>query len=57
MNHCENCPYPKRCEAQERCIVHKITNTPVILPQPTPQPIETTSGVKMSGIIKKGKKK
>lgn len=57
MNHCEGCPYPKRCAAQERCIAHKSTATPVVIPQPKPQPIETTSGSRLSGIIKKGKKK
>ena len=57
MNTCKNCPYPRRCQAQERCIAFKIGAQPVEIPDPIPQPIDTTSGTRMSGLLKKAKKK
>lgn len=57
MQICKNCPYPARCEAQQRCIAHKIGGVGTELPAPIPHPVKTTSGVSMTGKIKTGKKK
>lgn len=57
MNTCENCPYPSRCAAQDRCIAYKIGGEGGILPEPVSHPVATTSGVSMTGKIKSGKKK
>jgi len=57
MQTCEHCPYPARCEMQQRCIQSKINATPVILPEPVPVPVKTSNGIGMTGKIKTGKKK
>ena len=57
MTPCDKCPYPSRCESQDRCIVYKIGGEGGILPEPVSHPVATTSGVGMTGKIKTGKKK
>ncbi|WJE88103.1 hypothetical protein FAMCQIZV_CDS0022 [Phage C72C1] len=56
MKTCEHCPFPRRCEPAERCIAYKKDAEAVILPEPAPVPVVTTSGVGMTGKIKSGKK-
>ena len=53
MNICDNCPMPRRCESAGRCIVYKEGAVELPTIQPTPHPVETTAGMKMTGIIKK----
>lgn len=57
MNLCNNCPYPNRCNAQQRCIAYKIGGVGTELPEPVSHPVKTSSGVGMTGKIKTGKKK
>lgn len=57
MTPCDKCPYPARCQAQDRCIAYKIGGEGGILPEPVSHPVATTSGVSMTGKIKTGKKK
>lgn len=57
MQTCPNCPFPRRCTSQERCIAYKIGAEPVILPDPKPVPVKTSFGSGLTGKIKKGKKK
>lgn len=57
MKLCEHCPYPSRCEMQQRCIRQKINATPVVLPEPMPVPVKTSNGIGMTGKIKAAKKK
>ena len=52
MQTCEHCPYPARCEMQQRCIRSKINATPVELPEPMPVPVKTSNGIGMTGKIK-----
>ena len=56
MQKCEHCPYPARCEMQQRCIQNKINAKPVVLPEPIPVPVKTSSGIGMTGKIKIAKK-
>ena len=53
MKTCNNCPLPRRCLSAERCIVYKEGVTALEERQPTPHPVATTSGIKMTGAIKK----
>ena len=53
METCEHCPLPRRCLSAERCIVYKEGAVVLPTPEPTPHPVETTSGMKMTGVIKK----
>ena len=57
MNVCENCPYPRRCEPQGRCIAYKKDAKPAIMTEPTPVPVLTSTGISMTGFIKKPAKK
>ena len=57
MKICDGCPFPRRCEPQGRCIVYKIGAKPVIMPEPEPVPVMTSTGIGMTGIIKKTSKK
>tara|TARA_E500000318_G_scaffold108657_2_gene119953 strand:+ start:796 stop:984 length:189 start_codon:yes stop_codon:yes gene_type:complete len=57
MKICDGCPFPRRCEPQQRCIVYKIGAEPVIMPEPTPVPVKTTNGIGMTGAIKQTIKK
>lgn len=57
MNICDNCPFPRRCEPAERCIAYKKDAEPVILAEPTPVPVKTTTGVGMTSPLRKSAKK
>lgn len=57
MNICDNCPYPSRCGAQQRCIAYKKDAESVTLPEPVSHPVITSAGVGMTGNVKTGKKK
>ena len=57
MELCKNCPYPHRCEPQQRCIAYKKGGASVTLPEPVPHPVITSNGIGMTGKIKTGKKK
>ena len=53
MNNCSKCPLPRRCLSAGRCIVYKEGATPVVNPEPTPVPVLTSTGLKMTGVVKK----
>ena len=53
MDTCDNCPMPRRCTSAERCIVYKEGAVELPTIQPTPHPVETTAGMKMTGVLKK----
>lgn len=57
MNVCENCPYPRRCEPQGRCIAYKKGAKPVIMQEPKSVPVMTSTGIGMTGFVKKPPKK
>lgn len=53
METCNKCPLPRRCLSAERCIVYKEGATPVANPEPTPVPVLTSAGLKMTGVVTK----
>lgn len=55
MNICEHCPFPRRCENQDRCVAYKTDAVPVTLPEPVSVPVITTQGSGMTGKPKKTK--
>jgi len=55
MQTCEHCPFPRRCENQERCVAYKTDAVPVTLPEPVSVPVITSQGVGMTGKPKKAK--
>ena len=57
MSICDKCPYPKRCQAQARCIAYKKDAKPVIMQEPKSVPVMTSTGIGMTGILKKTSKK
>lgn len=57
MNICSNCPFPRRCEPQNRCIAYKKDAEPVIMPEPQSVPVKTSNGIGMTGKIKRTVKK
>ena len=57
MNVCQNCPYPRRCEPQGRCIAYKKDAKPVIMTETKPVPVLTSTGISMTGFVKKPPKK
>jgi len=57
MNICDNCPFPRRCEPQGRCIAYKKDAEPVILPEPESVPVKTSNGIGMTGKMRKTSKK
>ena len=57
MNLCEHCPYPHRCEPQQRCIAYKKDGVSVTLPEPVSHAVITSSGIGMTGKTKPKKKK
>lgn len=57
MSICDKCPYPKRCQAQARCIAYKNDAKPVIMQEPESVPVMTSTGIGMTGILKKTSKK
>lgn len=57
MEICDNCPFPRRCEHQVRCIAYKKGAEPVIMPEPAPVPVLTSTGIGMTGPMRKTSKK
>jgi len=57
MSICDKCPYPKRCQAQARCIAYKNDAKPVIMQEPESVPVMTSNGIGMTGTIKQTFKK
>jgi hypothetical protein len=57
MSICDKCPYPKRCQAQARCIAYKNDAKPVIMQEPESVPVMTSTGIGMTGTIKQTFKK
>lgn len=57
MSICDKCPYPKRCQAQARCIAYKNDAKPVIMQEPKSVPVMTSTGIGMTGTIKQTFKK
>lgn len=53
MQACNKCPMPRRCVSSGRCIVYKEGAVAVSNPEPKPVPVMTSSGIKMTGPIKK----
>lgn len=53
MNTCSKCPMERRCLSAGRCIVYKEGAVAVSNPEPTPVPVMTSTGIKMTGAIKK----
>lgn len=53
---CPDCPYGDRCKNMERCIQGRNAAT-VVLPEPKSVPVQTTSGIGMTGKTRGRKKK
>jgi hypothetical protein len=57
MQNCTNCPYPRKCLNQSRCIVYKEGVEPIEYNYPEPVPVKTSYGIGMTGVKKKRKAK
>jgi hypothetical protein len=54
---CETCPYPHRCQPQEKCLAGKIPGEDVVLPEPVAMNVMTTVGTGTTQPKFKAKKK